>query len=592
VVDIAAIPGVTAPSGGATPVTAITATAQYTGTVSWAPAHDPFQGETAYTATITLTAKEGFTFTGVAANFFTVSDATTVTNAADSGEVTAVFPESAAPVGDIVFEDGTISIGIAGEGTHMTGQFQLLGASMAAGGINALADKVDIDGMPHEIALVPIETGEATVDPTGSQGYSALLAKIDLVDFILGGFRTEALTVYREVAVGPEGAGVIFIVCGAAPEALQHSVVDDYDNYKYWFKTQPPNEYILADAVVRIVDSVGRAIRASGAMAEDYTLRAGIIADDLVWCDELVTVLEGLLLGVNIDLVTDVVLIDPLLVDPGLMGAALTPIAAGDPHIVIPILSADAGVAFAGTRKVMMPSAMSVGINVPAQFKSPWAADLATAPPGGPYVAYDVHLDTWAEEVAITSSTLPFLAGFMSLTGGEYPLYTASTYDALLNLAEAIEAEAWYDEDAGVGYANTDDIIAWLENPANARTTTTGSSATYPQPGTTSGGEPALSEAQVSALYPHIGTAGYPAYNAADWTMPPHTTHDLVTGPGGYMTGLGCQWQWDSDAGQWKKFAVWPMEMPGVDLKDQYGDWNFEYTGTNDLILNPAAVKP
>ena len=92
VVTTKAIPGVTAPATDATPVTTITATSQYTGTVTWAPAHDPFQGGTAYTATITLTAKEGFTFTGVAVNFFTVSGATTVTNAADSGVVTAVFP--------------------------------------------------------------------------------------------------------------------------------------------------------------------------------------------------------------------------------------------------------------------------------------------------------------------------------------------------------------------------------------------------------------------------------------------------------------------------------------------------------------------
>jgi hypothetical protein len=429
------------------------------------------------------------------------------------------------------------------------------------------------------------------VDPTGSQGYSALLAKIDQVDFILGGFRSEAVFVYREVAVGPEGAGVMFMNCGAATEALQYAVVDDYDNYKYWFKGTPYNEYFLAQSCVRMVDSVGRAIREAGAFAEDYTLRAGIIADDALWCDILVDLLEDSLPGINFNLVAPVVRIDPLLVDPTQMGASLAPIAAGDPHIVIPILSADAGVAFAGTRKVMMPSAMSVGINVPAQFKSPFAADLATAPPGGPYVAYDVHLDTWAEEVAVTPSTLPFLAAFMSFSGGEYPLYTAATYDTLKNLVKAIEAEAWYDETAGVGYANSDDIIAWLEDPANMATVTTGTTAYYPSPGTTSGGDPALTGAQVSDLYPHIGTAGFPAFDAADWTMPPHTTHDLVYGPD-YVTGIGCQWQWDADAGMWRKFGVWPREVAGADLKDQYGDWNFARDGTKDLVLNPAAVKP
>jgi len=94
VINIAAIPGVTAPVTGATPVTTITETAQYTGTVTWVPVHNPFQAATAYTATITLTAKTGFTLTGVAADFFTVASAT-ATNAANLGVVTAVFPETA-----------------------------------------------------------------------------------------------------------------------------------------------------------------------------------------------------------------------------------------------------------------------------------------------------------------------------------------------------------------------------------------------------------------------------------------------------------------------------------------------------------------
>jgi len=101
VIDTAAIPGVTAPETGTTPVTTITATAQYTGTVAWSPAHNPFKGGTTYTATITLTPKAGYTLTGVSANFFTVSGATTVTNSADSGVVTAVFPETTYSISDI-----------------------------------------------------------------------------------------------------------------------------------------------------------------------------------------------------------------------------------------------------------------------------------------------------------------------------------------------------------------------------------------------------------------------------------------------------------------------------------------------------------
>ena len=89
------IAGVTAPAAGAAPVTAITECPQYTGTVSWSDSPDTFDYNKAYTATITLTPKAGYKLAGVAANFFTVAGATSVSNAADSGVITAVFPETA-----------------------------------------------------------------------------------------------------------------------------------------------------------------------------------------------------------------------------------------------------------------------------------------------------------------------------------------------------------------------------------------------------------------------------------------------------------------------------------------------------------------
>jgi len=69
VVTITEIPGVTPPAAGETPVTEITETDQYTGTVSWSPADNPFAYATEYTATITLSAKAGYTLTGVATDF-------------------------------------------------------------------------------------------------------------------------------------------------------------------------------------------------------------------------------------------------------------------------------------------------------------------------------------------------------------------------------------------------------------------------------------------------------------------------------------------------------------------------------------------
>lgn len=484
-----------------------------------------------------------------------------------------------------VFEDGKINIGIAGELNYTAGALQWAGAMLAQDTINRNGG-VDIGGVSYILELVPIETGEETVDPTGLTGVSALTAAIDDdgMDFILGGFQTEAVEVYRNVAME---RGVIFINCGAAAEALQHSVVDDYAGYRFWFKGTPYNEYFLGQSVVRTLGAVAIKLREEMGVAANYTLKAAIIADNLAWAWKQVVDIKDLLGSINVNLVQDPYWVNAAGSEAE-MESALTSIRALDPQFIIPVFSADAGALYDVLRASYVSNAMSVGINVLAQLKSPWAAKLSN-PPGGnqPACAYEVILDTWAEGLEQTEKTGNFLTVFMNFTSGEYPLNTAATYDALLGLRAAIEAVAQYDAEEGIAYAWADDIIQWLEDPANAQVTTTGLTTYYPRPETTASGKPALTEAQVRSLY-DLDSYNYTyTYDAKDWIMPAHTTHDLAYGPG-LLTGVGAQWQWDDEAGQWKKVGVWPMdfgdEYDGA-LTDQYGCWNFEYSGTVDLII-------
>ena len=89
------IAGIPKPNKGKTPVSTITEDTNFSGTVSWSPAASTFAASTVYTATITLTAKSGFTFEGVEENSFSVTGLpSSVTNAANSNVVTAVFPET------------------------------------------------------------------------------------------------------------------------------------------------------------------------------------------------------------------------------------------------------------------------------------------------------------------------------------------------------------------------------------------------------------------------------------------------------------------------------------------------------------------
>ena len=97
---------VTAPVNGDTPQSDFAAQTQYTGTISWDGSPAKFLGNTVYTATLTLTATDNYTFTGVGANSFTYSGAT-VANEANSGTVTITFPATPnAAVSSIAIKEG------------------------------------------------------------------------------------------------------------------------------------------------------------------------------------------------------------------------------------------------------------------------------------------------------------------------------------------------------------------------------------------------------------------------------------------------------------------------------------------------------
>lgn len=89
-----AIEGIIVPVVGGTHTYSID-NEQYTGSISWSPT-GTFAASTVYTATVTLTAKPGYKFTGISSNFFTVEGASKVTNSASSGVVTVVFPATEA----------------------------------------------------------------------------------------------------------------------------------------------------------------------------------------------------------------------------------------------------------------------------------------------------------------------------------------------------------------------------------------------------------------------------------------------------------------------------------------------------------------
>lgn len=479
----------------------------------------------------------------------------------------------------------TIDVSVAGPMMFLQGEHIWYGAEMARDEINA-AGGINLGSVAHKINLVKTDTNEILSIPDAVTAIERAIT-VDKVDLIIGGFHGEAIFPMTEVAMDYKK---LIIVCGASEEAIIRRVVDDYDRYKYLFRGTPYNDHLLGVSLFKVLGTVGVLLTLELVEAEqnpelnvnpDYALgfppkplRVAIMAEDMEWADSVIDAAMEVLPLLNMEVVE----IQRPSDTAESVHAELTAIAAKKPHIIFTILSATAGIPYSKERAELGIPALSVGINVEGQRKGFWEST-----DGG--CEYDIILDAYAEGVQQTGLTKTFFEKFVAKTG-EYPTYTADTYWALYGLKEVIESvaiELETDDIADiVDPDNIDVLIKQVEK--TKREVASGTIAYYPMPeGPTIEEQPTLSEDQVLALYPGV------TYVPEQWTIPPHNAHDLVYGPA-YATGVGAQWQ----AG--RKVGIWPLrllerlpdiwkEQVSELLFDQYGNWDFAYPGTADIVI-------
>ena len=517
-----------------------------------------------------------------------------------------------------------INIAVTGPMGDVQGIHHWLGAQMARDEINLLPGKVTINGTPHTVVLHQVQTNEIQGQP--SEGVLALRAVIEQVDLVVGGFRTESVSAYRLEAMDDQ---VIFMNCGAATKALQESVITNYNTYKYWFKATPYGEIFLVTSMLKMTaGSVGALVgtldalkgygwkdpaynlTGNGTQENPFVVRVAIISEALAWASGIVSTAQAKLPGLlNLTKNITMQIVGTWLVSdkaPSLT-TEMAQIAFYKPHVIFTVFSGPVGKVYSKARADAALPALSVGINVEAQLQS-----IVTYTSGG--CQYDMILDTWGYGVAQTNTTTAFLTKFMSAnySNGEYPLYTAATYDAIYALRAAIQ---------GTNSLEPTLMVPWLEALANAQSGTgTPSTAYYPMPGLTLGANLyALNETQVLEFYPWL--SGLTIWNgtaAVNWTFNPalwtagslganYVAHDTVYGPG-YQTGLGTQWQ--NITGTLRKVGWWPNSAAKPSLAnytatqirfgmnastqaalwqsgllDQHGFWNFDYAGARPLEI-------
>jgi len=322
----------------------------------------------------------------------------------------------------------TIKIGVIGPMNFVQGKGHWNGAVMAKEKINAKGG-IQVGKKKMKIELVKADSNEF-LNVTDATNAMELILTRDRVDFIVGGFRTEAVLAMQDIAMDYKK---IFIGCGAAHPELCLRVAKDYKRYKYFFRGTPFNSMYLVKTCFIHMATVGAILKKALGIPK---VKVAIVAEKAMWVDPMIAAAKGFIPKMGMEVAgvwrpsqsaTDVT-------------AELSAVQRSGAHIVFTMFSASVGITFARQAGELKIPAVQVGINVEAQKDGFWEATQGM----GNYV---MTMNTYCRDVEANVRTKPFVDTYIKRFG-EVPTYTADTYTVIVNnLAPAIEQAGTLDAD-------------------------------------------------------------------------------------------------------------------------------------------------
>lgn len=334
------------------------------------------------------------------------------------------------------FGADTIKIGVIGPMQFVQGKGHWNGATMAADEINAKGG-VAMNGKTMKIELVKADSNEF-LNVTDATNAMELLCTREKVDFIVGGFRSEAVLAMQDIAMDYKK---IFIGCGAAHPELCLRVAKDYDTYKYFFRGTPFNSKFLVRTAFIHMATVGAILKKS---LDIPKVRVAVVAEKAIWADPLIPAAQGFIPKLGME-VSGIWRPSPVASD---VTAELSAIQRADTHLILTFFSSSVGIPFARQAGELKIPAALVGINVEAQKDSFWQATQGKG-------NYSMTLNTYNMGTEYNALTKPFLDAYKKRFG-ETPTYTADTYAAIKHaIVAAIEK---------TGTLDADKLVAFMEN--------------------------------------------------------------------------------------------------------------------------------
>jgi branched-chain amino acid transport system substrate-binding protein len=331
-----------------------------------------------------------------------------------------------------------IKIAILGPMAFVQGENHWAGAEMARDEINK-AGGISVGGAKRQIEIIKIDTNEIQSVPDATNAIERAISR-DKVDFLVGGFRSEAVIAMQEVAMD---AKKLFMGVGAADAKLGMNVEQNYERYKYWFRASPTKSPDLARTLFAVLGSIAGQIRTD---LKKEVPKVAIVAEKAVWTEAITKAVQENLPKMKMEVV-GLWQPSPIATD---VTAELSAIKRANADIVFTIISGPLGIVLGRQMGELQLPAVAWGINVEAQKDGFWQATAGK----GNYVS---TLDTYAE-VETTPKTIPFVKAFKARFN-KSPTYTAATYDVLYVLKDAIEKVGSLDADKLVPYIEKSEFV-------------------------------------------------------------------------------------------------------------------------------------
>ncbi len=276
----------------------------------------------------------------------------------------------------------------------------------ARGGVKVGDEKMEIE-------LVKADSNESKSPSDAANAMERLVTR-DNVDFVVGGFRTEAVLAMQDIACEHK---TMFFGCGAADNLLCSRLASDYNKYKYWFRMTPFSSPNLAQTAFIHLDYVANIMKKQLGISK---LKVAVVAEKAMWADAFTKTAEIVVTQKGMQYVgtwrpspkaTDV-------------SAELSAIQRAGANIIFTVFSDSVGIPFARQAGELKIPAVQVGINVEAQKDGFQQATQGK----GDYVV--MTSNTYCRGVENNENTKVFVDAYVKRFN-ETPTYTAGTYDAI-----------------------------------------------------------------------------------------------------------------------------------------------------------------